>query len=508
MRTLWNALVRLHDDAQFATETLPEADIKEIHKNTAAAATALVANSGLNWECGPEVLDRFRASRTVAIRALRLGQTTQKAGFPRFHRLLNRVAIPHRFTGGGASVQSLYSNRARRFSLVPVDPQAYAGKTRHYTHQRVTTGTFRVGNEMIRFRTVLHRTIPPNAVVKKVMWLGDNHPTRGWQWSIAITVEQMLPTRPTHNGGFAALDLGWRVMEGYVRIGMLYDGRRFYELRCPLDMPSYQSRRHGLASSYYALIDFDRRIGENVASTKAELAALLPSMVEEEIGWVTNPIAFQRMRQGGLARLLGYFRAHEDDYGDAIVKLLEAWDMENTRQRSMRAALFDRLVARRRWLYRNLAAWLTQNFAMIARESPLGIKQMLEDRQPRADSKYALEAARRYHQWTAVSELMSYLENAAARNATRLVAVDPFNTTRRCAECGELILQKAIKLVLVCPNGHASDQDANAVRNMFLNIEADPELSEQLRNLIERCNAERRIIPDVLRSVAVEVLPE
>ena len=92
MATLWNALVRLYDDAQFASETLPEADIKDIRKNTEAAAFALVAKSGLNWECGPEVLDRFRASRTRAIRALRLGQTAQKAGFPRFHRLLDSVA--------------------------------------------------------------------------------------------------------------------------------------------------------------------------------------------------------------------------------------------------------------------------------------------------------------------------------------------------------------------------------------------------------------------------------
>src|SRR5713101_7569983 len=71
---------------------------------------------------------------------------------------------------------------------------------------------------------------------------------------------------------------------------------------------------------------------------------------------------------------------------------------------------------RRRWLYPNLTAWLTQTFATIARESPFGVKQMLEDRQPEAESKYALEAARRYHQWTAVSELMSYLEQAAAKN--------------------------------------------------------------------------------------------
>jgi len=137
----------------------------------------------------------------------------------------------------------------------------------------------------------------------------------------------------------------------------------------------------------------------------------------------------------------------------------------------------------------------------------LYVAVILEYRQPEAESKYALEAARRYHQWT-VSELMSYLEQAAAKNGCTLVAVDPAHTTRRCAECGELIVEKMVKLVLTCPNGHASDQDANAARNIFSKMTVDPKQNEQLRTLTQRCNIEPCVIPDILRSVAVEVLPE
>jgi hypothetical protein len=50
METLWNALVRLYDDAQFALETLSEADPREIRENADAAAVAMVGGSGLNWE--------------------------------------------------------------------------------------------------------------------------------------------------------------------------------------------------------------------------------------------------------------------------------------------------------------------------------------------------------------------------------------------------------------------------------------------------------------------------
>jgi hypothetical protein len=510
MRSLWNALVRLHDDAQFASETLPEIDKTEISKNTEAATTALVAMSGLNWECGPEVIDRFRVARRRAFQALQLGEPLQKAGFPRTHLLLDHVAIPHRFTAGGASVQSLFSNRARRFHLAPVHPEAYVGKTRNHTRQRATTGTFKVGNELIRFRTVLHRQIPSDAMVKKIMWLGNKHPTRGWQWSIAITVEQMSRTWPTRSHRQAAMDLGWRLMQGYVRIGMLYDGRRFYELRCPLNMPSYHTRRHRIESSYYALIDLDHRISENVEKTKAALPTLLPSQVQEDIAWVTNTIVFQRMKQGGLGRLLEHFRVHKEWYphGIEIDKLLATWKVEDTRQRSMRIALLDRLVARRRWLYRNLAAWLAQNYKAIACKSPPGIKQMIEDRQPEADNKYSLARARRYHQWVAVSELMGYLDEAAAKTGCIILATDPSNTTRGCAECGELIVEDAARLILSCPNGHASDQDVNAARNIFAKMRTDRDVEEGLQSGPEQYNQQASVVPDVLRSVVIEVLPE
>jgi hypothetical protein len=88
--------------------------------------------------------------------------------------------------------------------------------------------------------------------------------------------------------GLAGFDFGWRVMESYVRIGMLYDGRRFYELRCPLDMLSYHSRRHGVASSYYALMDFDRHLAENVNRTKSALAPLLSAALDGDINRISN----------------------------------------------------------------------------------------------------------------------------------------------------------------------------------------------------------------------------
>jgi hypothetical protein len=100
-------------------------------------------------------------------------------------------------------------------------------------------------------------------------------------------------------------------MEGYVRIGMLHDGKRFYELRMPLDMPCYDSKHHGTPSSFYALLEYDRQIAELVDKTKAQLKELLPDA--EDLGEETvdrdHAKAYQKVRQGGIRLLLAFQRA-------------------------------------------------------------------------------------------------------------------------------------------------------------------------------------------------------
>jgi transposase len=103
-----------------------------------------------------------------------------------------------------------------------------------------------------------------------------------------------------------------------------------------------------------------------------------------------------------------------------------------------------------------------------------------------------------------VSQLISYVEQAAVKNGCTLLSVNPVHATRRCAECGELILHNAAKLLLTCPNGHTIDQDANAARNIFSKMKDDPEGNQKLRSLAQQCITEAPVIPEVLRSVIVE----
>jgi hypothetical protein len=297
------------------------------------------------------------------------------------------------------------------------------------------------------------------------MWLGRVHPTKGWQWAIAITVEHPPTSGPAVDLRMrAALDLGWRAFEGYIRIAMLYDeDDRFFELRLPLDMPNWRTRRHGLPSSYYDLITAQREIDNLTKDTKGHVRALLPHALPEQLEWLNDSAAWTRAQHGELRLLLDALKG----FGIApeVIRSLEDWKRKNEYLRSRLTVLRERLIARRRWLYRNLAAWLVDNYREIAFESPLNIAKMLRFR----DDDYPLRLARRYHRWSAIGEFVRFLNEAAAKTATILVGIDPTMTTLTCNECGALA-GGGPKRILECPNGHTWDQDANAARNLFVKM--------------------------------------
>ncbi len=229
MQRFWNRLVALREDVAFNSETLPQdaetiltqfwnlltggnADCKRWRKE-------LKEEWGLNWEARDAVFDRFVTCCEQAAK--------NRRGWPKFQHRLERVAIPHRFKNGGVSPEALFTRvgrRAWRFGLEPVPQWTYQGKSRNHTNARLTKGFFGLSKQAkIEFVTVLHRAFPSQGIVKGVTWLGELHPVKSWQWAIAITLESASspPARPTLPA--CGLDLGWRAMGDYIRIGMLYD---------------------------------------------------------------------------------------------------------------------------------------------------------------------------------------------------------------------------------------------------------------------------------------------
>jgi hypothetical protein len=68
------------------------------------------------------------------------------------------------------------------------------------------------------------------------------------------------------------------------------DGR-FFELRLPLDMPSYRTPRHKLPSSFYDLGRMQADIDALLERAKLEIQEIPPEDPLDEIARIRNPVA-------------------------------------------------------------------------------------------------------------------------------------------------------------------------------------------------------------------------
>jgi hypothetical protein len=495
MQRFWNRLVALREDVAFNCETLPEnaAAIEKRFWNLLIGRDGdcrrwrktIKEESGLHWAARDAVFDRFITSCQEAAR--------NKRGWPKSQNELVRIAIPHRFTRG-IPAHALFARDRRvwRFGLEPVAPWAYEGKDRRHTNARLTSGFFGVSKEAkVGFRTVLHRAFPPQTIAKEVSWLGKLHSVKGWQWMIAIRLEGVNRANARETLPACGLDMGWRVQRDYIRIGMLYDNDgHVAELRLPFSAPTSHTRRHALASGWRDILDMDRHIGGMVEDVKYRLAPLLPADLPDDVQRVMSQ--FGKVRQGGLVRILaGLERVGIAENAQA---LLRSWLAQNDRLLALRAALQDRLVGRRQWLYRNLAAFLARHYGTIAMKKELLLKALIEDN---SNPEFALQYGHRYEHWAAIAELRRYITEAATKYGARLFYARSLWRTVTCHICGERA-KSGKTLELVCPSGHRWDQDVNAAINLLSELEESCLLEKGATRSSPPLN-----IPAILKEVVV-----
>lgn len=458
----------------------------------------VVGESDLNWEAGPDVLDRFRTAAVAFFKSPERGRPQRRKSLTRQIRLI------HRYTGGGVPVDRLFGTRAWRFSILEAPPEdAYDDNSRESRRRRVVPARFGIDGQTFDFRVRLHRQMPVDAVVKRVAWLGEWQPRpwndEYWVWHLAIWLEippeafVITPDGQTQAG----VDLGWRKFDDYLRIGYICDSAgRNVELRLPLEMSSFQTRRHSLPSSWEDKREMDAQISAQVDVTKVTIkpllqAADLPADIRRSVGQL------QKMRQGGLKKLRVMLAGlYETEYWSSeveeVIQVLDDWHAMDSRLSYQVNQLSRRLVRRREWLYGNLAKWLWETYGMVVWEGDLDVKVMAED----ADKEPALKAANRYRQIAAIGELRRFIERAAIKYGGELVDGEAAGTTNKCSVCGALVLTGPARM-LICANGHLQDQDYNAAKNLLSRINGDLGRSEGLRK------AGELEIPDELEGIVV-----
>jgi hypothetical protein len=493
----WNQLVELRDSVAFNSETLPE-NAEAIRTRFWDLLTskspeckkwriAIKRAADLPWATRDAVFDRFvDCCRRAAKR---------RSGWPHIHNRSDRIMILHRFTDGGRAVKNVYLAKKSgwRFGLKPVPMWVYEGRSRYHTNGRLSSGFFGFSEKTrLNFEVVLHRPLPVDAIVKNVAWVGRRHQIHGWQWAIAITVKLTNPIVQRETFVMCGIDFGWRARQDYVRVGMLSDSEgNVLELRLPLDAPTSKTRRHKLDSGYYDLLRIDHEIDKKLNEAKAALLQQAQFDIPKEL--LTE---LPQVRQGGLVHLLRDFEANK--VVNQAQAILCEWLSENDRLRSLRAALQDRLIRRRRWLYRNMAAFLTNRYQTIALEDEFGAKEMIEDRVTK-DRDLPFQRSIRHYQWAAVAELRSYILEAAAKNGAQIVEASTRGSTSTCFICGKYTVHKP-NLRLTCPNGHTWDQDVNASANI---LRASGNLGGGPKKV--HASSMDMLIPDILAKVITAV---
>jgi hypothetical protein len=408
-------------------------------------ARQAVADSGLNWEMGPEILDRYYS----ACKRLRSG-----GGAPRTQCRLDHFSLSHRYTGGGLPVERLSGERQRRFRILFPDSAAYTDNCRQNRRERLASAWFEIDDEIIGLNVILHRAIPASAIVKRVALAGwKQSPAAHWQLSLLFSVEE--PLAPEHHSpNTVGVEVGWRkINEDRLRVCVIWDGSLHEEVALPL--------------RYYS-----KDLGEVSLDRKREIQTMRDRLLDQCKSHVRKclaplPPGFDQMRNSGLIRLL-----HElTDTGRSPESLehLVRWRRDHDQLTRKILLIENRLIGRRRHIYGEFAARLVRRFGIIHTEK-LNLKSLAKKPQGAApgSNQYALEAAAERRRYAACGELLAAIRNAASRTGRIMKEIPAAHTTSTCAKCGKGF-EAGVALEGRCQSGHISDQDWNAAENIYAN---------------------------------------
>jgi hypothetical protein len=460
MRDLWNQFVVLRDCISAGTKEMDKTERDEIWKQSETWMRWLVRASGLNWECGPMVVDRFRTAVSTAAKKAKAGFLPAEQGWPNRHGRLERIVIPHRWTGGGAEVDALFSTKAKRISLQRVSEDAYSTNRRESRRARWTRGTFGVGAASFEFEMILHRPIPPDAIIKNVSWSGVFHRSKGWQWSLLIQIEEPATAVSISGRPECGLDLGWRRMGSRIRVAVLSEKDKDWleEISIPLQVSNFKSRRHGLPSGWADEEEYLSKMGNLTEQMKTAVkSAPRPDLSGPVKTWLAH---VGKVREGGLWRLRRMLR-ESGEWPEMLVDL-DAWSDKYEKLRSFKLQLSDRLIRWRTQHFRSEAARMCRTYSRIYIED-VNLHKLAQVK-PEA-GEFALKHSGRFRKWAAPGEFRLLLKQYARKYETDIVLMETAHSTDRCATCGAYC-QSAAELVTACPNGHVFDQDVNAAENI------------------------------------------
>lgn len=432
-----------------------------------------------------------------------LSQAFRTRGTLHFKRGVENINFCKRYGAGGVSFGDLFTESDTReksrsaFTLRrAVKWESNKSRNRQPVFGRILVGKSRVPVNFHAVWSYPHDL--EGAFVKKVALIGRIDRLRKWSWQILITAERE-PVREvfSENRPAAAIDLGYRKFEDYIRFGYLADttGRRF-ELRLPhTNFENADLRRTLKLQAKYAdwkeknyiksLEDFfvwDSAQGTAFQETKNKIKAIYEQAVKlEDVSldeWKKSFAGFVKMRNTGLHKILratavALEAGQTEDQAVALLneirELIEKQRELDNYYEKEKEFFRGKFAGRRDIMFRQVTRWLAQNYEHLVWEADLKLSDLAtQGKKASLVTDAPIKAAAKFRQWTGLYKFRQFLsETDGDLDKQWLLAGEAAYSTTTCDECGEVSRKNGAELILVCPNGHAKDQDDRAATNLL-----------------------------------------
>jgi Putative transposase DNA-binding domain len=411
---------------------------------------------------------------------------------PRLPRWSGEGRVGHPQIIGGISVATLMSGTHPVLAIKRVPLRVTPGHSGQCpdprskrSHRRGYALRMRIGSDAqhraiyAEWPMIVHRRIPQNAVIASaVVSLVKCGPRERWTTEMSIRCDDF--GRDPCGPGTVAIDVGWRQVEGGIRVCrwrgddadsgelILSDsvGSRRRTGRKEVEdhgVVAKHGRAHG---SVLSQLD-DAAALRGLRDTKfdvirASLKKWLDSQVDPP-GWLMESCAtLAHWRSPAkMVSLVRSWREHPFDFGAEMLITLEAWCRHDRHLWQWENSQRETALRRRRDEYRIFGAWLTRKYGTVVFED-FDLRRIAV-RAPRGEGKAENETARAARHAIATSELRNVVANAFISRGGSVETVDPYHSTHQCHVCGSVeAFDAAAYITHQCKNGHVWDQDDNA----------------------------------------------
>lgn len=435
--------------------------LEVIRKSDVKQARRTIADEGLWWGNYNTVIDGFEVAR---VRAMKEGKELNFHRFDGSGRLVNQIQA-------GLSVSDLFRGRNTQVQVSPVASEAFdhpsRGERRRLQRTTLTVTAFTQLDEdgkrirrTLTFPMVYHRSIPDDVNIKIVTVKRERLGNR-FRWSVTFTSTRngLSKVEPIQNGYVCGVNLGWKQVQGELRIATVQCGGQSEHLM----LPSELIRSFDYIDNQKASLDL---LANRIHNDIMRIENVFQPAPEELLMRYAKLRSLKKPDARRLVGFIGFWKFKHGDYApDDLIVFSEA-------RRSLRRLLNcidnlrDKTISHRNEIYKIWAKRLAETYGKIVLDgydlSDLALVKHSDG------SKTPLPLiARRNRQRAAPSELRKWIILQAKKTGSEVQLVEAANT-KTCSVCGERSMRgNPSELIWTCEEcDNRLDQDVNASTNL------------------------------------------